>query len=240
MLLEPETLRYIQGKEFSDGYHFSMNEGDDGTWSRVPFILDRSKGKRVIHFGCTDHIDVIHEKIKNNTWLHGLLSSTCSDLAGIDINAEAIKVVKECGYDQVFLVDIEKEEVPEAIRAKEWDLMVMGEIVEHVPNPVEFLSHIRSKFKGVVKELMITVPNALSYMNFHHSLRDVEVINSDHVYWFTPYTITKVVDLAGYKVRSIHLVDHGAPSRWPMKTLRINRVKRHPLLKQTVVVIASL
>lgn len=51
---------------------------------------------------------------------------------------------------------------------------------------------------------MLTVPNALGLIYMSMALNEgCENINSDHKYWFTPYTIQKVLYSAGYETEEI-------------------------------------
>lgn len=49
----------------------------------------------------------------------------------------------------------------------------------------------------------MTVPNALSKINFELAQKNIECINTDHKYWFTPYTTIKVLNEAGYKLEQL-------------------------------------
>ena len=76
----------------------------------------------------------------------------------------------------------------------DWDFVLLGEIIEHVDNPVDFLKSIKDKFKPFSKKIIITAPNAYSYTHvLSYIENNVELINSDHRFWFTPYTILKLM-----------------------------------------------
>jgi len=83
--------------------------------------------------------------------------------------------------------------------------MVLGEILEHVDNPVDFITRLRIKYKDKIKGLIITVPNAFRKRNFYNAFRNIEKINSDHRYWFSPYTITKVLHQGGCGVEKMYM-----------------------------------
>ena len=79
-----------------------------------------------------------------------------------------------------------------------WDYMILGELIEHVDNPVAFLRTIKQKFQGKVNKIIITVPNAFNILSAKYMKKNVECINSDHRYWFSPYTLLKVATLSGF------------------------------------------
>jgi hypothetical protein len=127
--------------------------------------------------------------------------------------------------------------------------MVMGEILEHVDIPVLFLKQIRENYKKNISQILITVPNAFSYRNMKSIKENKEVINSDHRYWFTPYTLAKIVYLAGYTVDEFFFTDEmhnktGLKSKlfvipFLKKKLLFNKIKKYPALRINLVMIAN-
>jgi len=84
------------------------------------------------------------------------------------------------------------------ITSKNWDYVVFGEIIEHLDNPVNFLKVLKMKYGKNISKFIITVPNIYNKRQFINMMNYREVINSDHRFWFTPYTITKILVSAGY------------------------------------------
>ena len=75
---------------------------------------------------------------------------------------------------------------------------MFGEIVEHLDDPVHFLKVFKTKYGENVIRFIITVPTVYNKRQFTNMMNYREVINSDHRFWFTPYTISKVLVSAGY------------------------------------------
>ena len=46
---------------------------------------------------------------------------------------------------------------------------------------------------GFMGKYIITVPNAFCFLKTSVYQEGIEFINSDHRYWFTPYTIAKIM-----------------------------------------------
>ena len=46
--------------------------------------------------------------------------------------------------------------------------------------------------------LIVSVPNGLSLRNFRNSLGNVERINTDHLCWYSPFTVAKLLSRGGY------------------------------------------
>ena len=88
-----------------------------------------------------------------------------------------------------------------------WHYAVFGEILEHVDDPVLFLRSAFSNYRESIDQVVITVPNAFAWRNFQNACQGVEQINTDHRYWFTPYTLCKVMIRAGIQPVQLYYAD---------------------------------
>jgi len=214
MKIDSEVIKFLKGDTFQTSFTINLSKSKHDNISREAFITDMTRGTRVIHIGCSDHIKVINEKIKTKTWLHKLLTDNSEKCIGIDIDKESIVYIKtELGYNNVYQGDITTDHFDE-IKSDMWDYAVFGELIEHLNNPVNFLSIFREKYGENVKRFIITVPSVYNRRQFRNMLNYKEVINSDHRFWFTPYTISKVVSSAGYtpeKITFANLVSLSVP-----------------------------
>jgi hypothetical protein len=162
--------------------------------NRIETLTKIVSNKRIIHFGFADN--GAEYKIKEGLWLHSHLYYSARACIGVDLSYEG-------NYPHV-IWDVENEIKPMALNGS-WDYIILGEVIEHVDNPVNFLKSIIKNFPGV--KLIITVPNAFRLRNFITSLWNREEINPDHRYWFTPATIFKVCECSGYKVEKIDIIN---------------------------------
>jgi SAM-dependent methyltransferase len=189
--------KYLSDKEFSNGLDISFLERINDQ-SRLDKILDICRNKKVIHIGCADHLPLIQKKIASNKWLHKLLTENTTNCIGIDINSEAISYIKDKLFiDNVYCADVEHDNMDFILR-EDWDILILGEIIEHVDNPVQFLINIRNVFKDRVKEIVITAPNVLNILTIKDIKNNIENINTNHNYWFSPYTLSRVVYKSGF------------------------------------------
>jgi hypothetical protein len=203
MKIEPEVLKFLKGDSLQTSLTVNIGRSKHRIISREAAITGMIRGKNVIHIGCSDHIQVINEKIKNNTWLHKLITDNAEECIGIDIDRESIEFIKnELGYRNVFYGDITSD-IFENIKAGHWDYAVFGEIIEHLDNPGYFLKAFKEKYGNNVERFIITVPSIYNTHQFTNMMNYKEIINSDHRFWFTPYTISKVLASAGYKPEKI-------------------------------------
>lgn len=199
MKFNAEINKYLAGELFSSGIDIPFFDEKYPNETRLERIIKITKGKRVIHVGCADHLPLIETKIKNKKWLHGLLTESTAQCIGIDNNEEAVDYINhKLGIKNVYLSDITIDKFS-VINDSRWDYMILGELIEHVDNPVAFLSEIREKYKGKVDKILITAPNIFNILTINDIRKNVENINTDHRYWFSPYTLTKITLNSGFQ-----------------------------------------
>jgi hypothetical protein len=198
MKIEPNVLKYLKGEVFQSSLNVEISKEKHRMISRESAITEIIRNTNVIHIGCSDHKEIINDKIKNNIWLHKLITENSKRCIGIDIDKESIEFIKnELGYQNVFYGNILTDDFRD-ITENNWDYAVFGEIVEHLDNPVHFLKVFKEKYGKNVSRFIITVPTVYNKRQFANMMNYREVINSDHRFWFTPYTISKVLVSAGY------------------------------------------
>ncbi|MDF1689079.1 MAG: hypothetical protein P1U35_05685 [Cycloclasticus sp.] len=235
MKLSEEVFEYLENKKFSNGLEVEIY-GENYNLDRVQLIKKILSGKAVIHVGCADHLPLIEQKMESSSWLHAEMGKVVSNLIGLDNNQDAIDFIKAKGVENVYFTDIIKNDVLQEIKNNKWDYLFLGEIVEHVNDPVLFLKAIKSKYEKRVEFIIITVPNAFRLANFKYALSSKELINSDHRYWFTPYTIAKVLTQSGMVVSDYYLIDaFSSPG-----VIQSLRRKYFPTVSDTIVMIAKL
>lgn len=207
MKLDATALDYLSGKTFSNGHRFPVPW--DPMVARNDLLVAMSAGKRVLHVGCADHLPLISEKRASNSYLHDLLVESAAQVTGLDTNAEALEAMRHLGISDLFFPG----ELP---TGRTYDLVLAPDVIEHVNDVGQFLKGLKS-FDAPV---LVTTPNALRIQNrveWRH-----EFINSDHRYWFSPYTLSKSMVEAGYRIESIWYTD--STPRWrPLRRLLAQR-----------------
>lgn len=202
--LNEQLKGYLTGELFSNYRKFQFDK-KAFIPERIDLLKSLLNDKVVLHFGCCDHVNLIEEKIKNITHLHVIISNIAKKCIGIDNNIEALNKLKSLNIDNCMYYNLLESSDP-ALENEAYDYVLLGEILEHVAEPILFLKRIHEKFANA-KGIIITVPNAFSSRNFYNIKRGIEEINTDHKFWFTPFTISKVVTEAGFILDSIYFVD---------------------------------
>ena len=195
-------------------------------------------GKKIVHIGFVDHTsESIDKKLAQGKWLHERLCRISKRCYGLDINQPGVDYVKNAlGYKDVECIDVLKQDSSE-IFSRKWDYLLIPDVLEHQNNPVDFLAGFARRFKGVAGEIVITVPNGFARENFNMAKRNFETINSDHRFWFTPYTLAKVITEAGLTVKEIRTCRSGTVKPWTW--LKNRYYAKRPLIRNNIVAIVN-
>lgn len=235
LVIDQTDKQYLDGSLFSSVYQYRL-KGESKAQTRIELLKTILPGKKVVHFGCVDHLPVIEHRRKSGMWLHEVMSNMCAAVVGIDINREGIEYMRNEGFE-VYESNVVTETPPTAITAQRWDYLVAGEVLEHIDDPVQFLRAIKEKYGPCTDRIIITVPNAMSYTNFRFALRNIEMINTDHRYWFSPFTLMKVAMQAGIEVEGFEMCVDEKPSVFSLKYWLIHN---RPHFRNRVVLIGKL
>lgn len=190
-----------------------MAEGEDagsGMWrgrlgathivSREAFILEHCSGRSVLHLGCVDS-PFLEAKLASASLLHVKLSKVARELFGVDLDGAGLDILRAHGFTHLYEGNVERLE--ELRLARTFDVIVAGEILEHVPNPGLFLNSAREHLH-VDGRLIITVPSAQNVKVLANALRRREVVHADHVAYYSPRTLTHLLQMHGYVVEEVH------------------------------------
>jgi len=181
---------------------------------RVDIIKSISRGKKVLHLGCTNY-PYTQLAIDGDALLHNELESVASELFGFDYDQEGIDILTALGSTNLYRADLEKlDEVDLDIK---FDVIIAGEIIEHLNNPGLFLNGIQ-RFMNAESELIITTINAYCALRFAtYALRGKggtnEPVHPDHVYYFSYRTLKLLVERAGLTVKDFYFYDLGTEHR---------------------------
>ena len=241
MNLDDRYSDYLHGREFSNALRFVL-PGPRGAplTDRATWLAEAVEGKRVIHVGCVDHFPLIEEKMRQGRWLHARLCATSARCLGLDINAEGIDYLRDIlGLEDVICADITSGPIPE-ITAEFWDAMVLGEVLEHLGDPGAFLAALRKSYRACCRQLVVSAPSALRLENTYFALLSREVVSSDHRCWYSPYTLSRLLTDAGFRVVRFEMVTaHTIRIRGPLAAIRWLAARLVPGLRNTVVAIAE-
>ena len=181
---------------------------------RLEFIKGVCVGKRVLHLGCTNWPYTV-EAIDAGTLLHKNLAEVSSDLYGFDFDQEGIEELAAKGFGKLFRADLERLE--EVAVDEKFDVIIAGEMIEHLNNPGLFLNGIK-RFMTRDTRLVVTTVNAYSGMRFLvYGLRGrrgiLEPVHPDHVAYYSYSTLKLLLERHGFNVEKFMFYDLGDEHR---------------------------
>jgi 2-polyprenyl-3-methyl-5-hydroxy-6-metoxy-1,4-benzoquinol methylase len=164
---------------------------------RDALFLNTCKGKRVLHIGCAD-APLYRERHNTGTLLHAGLMGVARELVGIDSDAEGIRYLKETlGYSGIIEGDAMALEGIDL--GGLFDVVVAGEVLEHLSNPGLCLTGLRSVL-AANGELLVSVPNAFSVKGMIRVMAGRELVHPDHVSYYSPSTLARLLQKEGFEV----------------------------------------
>lgn len=166
------------------------------TVDREKFILKHCQGKRVLEFGASGKL---HEAIKG----------VAASVLGVDRQSgDGI-----LGFD---LDDVSESQLPWSVdeggsdNLLNPDIIICGEVLEHLGNPLHFLTRLKKQYAGV--PVILTVPNAYAAGSAKWLAQGIENVNADHVAWYSPKTLSVLLTRAGYTVGGLFYYNGQGPT----------------------------
>lgn len=157
-------------------------------------ILELCRDRSVLHLGCADS-PYYEYRHKTGTLLHEKLSRVASHLTGIDLDVTGVDFLKSIGFSNVHCGNV--EELAKIDLPGEYDVIVAGELLEHLSNPGKFFEGLHG-IAGDKTVLVVTVPNAQSIKGLLRAMIGKELIHCDHMCYFSPATMSHICRRYGY------------------------------------------
>jgi SAM-dependent methyltransferase len=116
------------------------------------------------------------------------------DVYGVELSTYAAELARDKFGDRVFSGTLEQAAYPDEF----FDLVMLSDIIEHVPDPRSFLREVRRVLRpgGVVA---LVTPNSES-MSARLMGRHWNHFNAEHLHYFSPAAITRLLVTSGFVV----------------------------------------
>lgn len=212
---------------------------------RVEFIKKACAGKKVLHLGCTNY-PYTQESLDNEMLLHFELESAAAELYGFDFDERGLRILEKAGAKNLYRADLEKLE--EVALDETFDVIIAGEMIEHLSNPGLFLRGIR-RFMNSETNLVITTINAYGALRFLiYGLRGKgganEPVHPDHVAYYSYKTLSLILERENLEVEKFYFYDIGTEhrpfNRWFYNLFNDVCVKLAPQLCDGVIAVCNL
>lgn len=157
---------------------------------RVDYLKQMCRGKTVLHLGCTNWPYTL-AVLEDESLLHLELQTIARELWGFDADEAGLKLLRERGVKNLYRADLEQLDRLEL--DQQFDIILAGEMIEHLSNPGLFLRGIK-RFMRPDSTLVITTINAYcGFRMFVYGLRGrggrAEPVHPDHVAYYSYSTI---------------------------------------------------
>lgn len=155
-------------------------------------------GKEVLDLGCVDHA-VLSEQL--DRWTHRHLAAVAKSITGVDILEPEVLKLREKGYN------IQVGNVERLQMGRTFDVIVAGELIEHVFNQGLFLDSIKQHMHAD-SLLVLTTPNATSLSSFIEVLLfgSLKHVHPTHVLWHDSNTIAQLLEAHGFEVVELSFI----------------------------------
>lgn len=166
--------------------------------NRIPF------GSTVLDVGCAcGDLGVYLSKNKN------------CEMYGLEYNKESINIAKKTfSYREIEEIDLNRFEKLQGILNRKYDIIVFGDILEHLLNPKDTIKKILHYLSANGK-IIISIPNIchisiirqLLNNNFHYM--DYGILDKTHVRFFTFKSMAEIISDLGLEIISSSKIIYG-------------------------------
>lgn len=167
---------------------------------RIEFLAGLARGRRVVHVGFVD-AGFEAMQARSEEWLHEHLDRSARELVGIDIDPAGVKSAADRGYE-AYELDCRDVSAVAALGLDPADLVIAGEVLEHIDDPAAFLEGLHA-LVGEPGSLVVTVPNATGLLNTVAAVVGREVQHPDHVAMYTWQTLSNLLRRHGWETTQV-------------------------------------
>lgn len=156
------------------------------------FLEEFVTGRTVLDVGVVQH-DL--SQVERPGWKHGRIRRWASSVVGVDILPDQVAELQARGFD-VRCIDATSEQH----LGQMFERVVLGDVIEHVDNPVALLAFAR-RHLAVDGRILCSTPNPFFISYVVEGLRRGNYIpNAEHVSWITPTMALELAHRAGLEL----------------------------------------
>ena len=165
---------------------------------RIEFISRACSGLRVLDLGAMDET-AWTAKRGRGTWLHEEIDRTALHVDGID-NSSLVPVegLRTAPNSIIRRGDITNPDGIVVALADSPDVVVAGEVLEHLENPLQFLKRFAAIERLSGKTLLLSTPNATALHNVLIGFARRESTHHDHLCILSYKTLSTLCTRAGF------------------------------------------
>ncbi len=168
-------------------YYLDVEVADRRTFNELLDLADRLAPRRGALLDIGPNIGACLALARTRGW----------DTYGIEINAEAARYCREQRGLNVTSGALDADTYPE----NSFDMIFMGDVIEHLRDPLELMKVVQRILKPD-GALIISTPNIAQ-----RAARVLQIKPEEHLYYFAPATITRLLCKAGLDVVGVKCLD---------------------------------
>ncbi len=162
---------------------------------RVKYITNICINKNVLDLGCFDETALIKENSTN------YLFQQISNVSAIHIGVDNSKLLPPEGITYSEHVKILQGDIYDlnqlGLEKYNFDIIIAGELIEHLPNTLQFFLNLKRDFAG--KRMICSTPNTTSFSNMVLALFKRESCHIDHYQVYSYKTLNTLCRTAQFK-----------------------------------------
>lgn len=176
------SSRYLLGNRSTV---LSGDISDEIAWNdhKIKFCAKSCANKDVLDIGCVQHNP---ENYRSRYWLHKALVAVGRSVEGIDLYEPGVDYLQKLGYN-IYVADAQDFQLEST-----YDVIVAGDIIEHLDNVGGFLESCKLHLRAGGK-LLISTPNPWYWRNVAKATLKARVRpNPEHTLWMCPDTLSQI------------------------------------------------
>lgn len=191
--------------------------------------------------GCIDHSAETALEL-GDRWPHARLREVAAELVGLDVLEDDAARLSDAGYD------IRPGDARDFDLGRTFDLVVAGDLLEHLDDPGGFLASVaRHMHPGSLA--VVTTPNPFSAEQLAWiALRSKVLVNEQHTMWLDPLVAHELVARSPLDVVDFHWIDTrfrmpitgGGPLPRLVNGATRRLMERRPLLRRDFALVLAL
>jgi SAM-dependent methyltransferase len=168
--------------------------------NRAMWLESLVTSKRVIHLGFLD-VERMEDKTASGSWLHERMARRARHLVGIDLDSAGVVAARTAGYE-AYACDLEDAHMVASLELAPAELVVAGELIEHLDCPGRFLDALKP-LVAPGGRVVLTTPNATSLTNVLVGLSRREWSSPHHVAMYSWRTIATLLERHEWRLQEL-------------------------------------
>ncbi len=173
------------------------------------WLLNKVEDKNILDIGAIEHN---LEYARSQNWKHKKLIEHAKKVVGVDILKEYVDILNKEGFD-MRVCDATSEEY----LGEKFDLVIMGDVIEHVSNPIK-LVEFAIRHLNDSGEVIIKTPNPYYISSIKKKIKGKAFVNLEHTSWITPTMMLEIARRANCKLKN-YIID---PKKFKLLSKIIN------------------